>query len=152
MKKLTIALIVVLTLVLGLGVTVFAGLDSMYINVSTLQGGAYANNTGGELGKSEVKINVGDRLYILGWAAKNGANLEKVVWTLNGVEKECSDVYCERKSIGSVIGVEEQYLEHAGIGTNGNYMELLGVDKLTDGLYEVSIIAKYDNNTKSFYV
>ncbi|MBP5779985.1 MAG: discoidin domain-containing protein [Clostridia bacterium] len=148
MKKLTIALIVVLTLVLGLGVTVFAGLDSMYINVSTLQGGAYAGDTGGELGKSEVKINVGDKLYILGWAAKNGANLEKVVWTLNGVEKECSDVYCERRSISSVIGVSEEYLDHAGIGTNGNYMELLGVDELTDGLYEVSIIAKYDNNTR----
>ncbi|MBP5666041.1 MAG: discoidin domain-containing protein [Clostridia bacterium] len=145
MKKLLFIAAVVLTVVLALCVTSFAGLDSMYVNANTLDG----NNIPGVVGQDQIKIDKGDRLYILGWAAKEGTNLEKVVWTLDGVEKDCSDVYTSRAhDLPGAIGVSADYCGHAGIGANNNYMELLGVDALDDGVYWCSVIAKYEDGTQ----
>ncbi len=143
MKKLLLIAAVVLTVVLALCVTSFAGLDSMYINASTLDG----SNIPGVVGQDQIKIDKGDKLYILGWAAKAGTNLEKVVWTLDGVEKECSDHYIERTDLINHLGIDAAYVGHAGIGDNNNYLELLGVDALDDGTYWCTIVAKYQDGT-----
>lgn len=143
MKKLLLIAAVVLTVVLALCVTSFAGLDSMYINASTLDG----SNIPGVVGQDQIKIDKGDKLYILGWAAKAGTNLEKVVWTLDGVEKECTDHYIERTDLINHLGIDAAYVGHAGIGDNNNYLELLGVDALDDGTYWCSIVAKYQDGT-----
>ncbi|MBR7078264.1 MAG: hypothetical protein IKI41_05925, partial [Clostridia bacterium] len=143
MKKLLFIAAIVLTVVLALCVTSFAGLDSMYINASTLDG----SNIPGVVGQDQIKIDKGDKLYILGWAAKAGTNLEKVVWTLDGVEKECSDHYIERTDLINHLGIDAAYVGHAGIGDNNNYLELLGVDALDDGTYWCTIVAKYQDGT-----
>ncbi len=144
MKKLLFIAAIVLTVVLALCVTSFASLDSMYINANTLDG----NNVPGVVGQDQIKIDKGDKLYILGWAAKDGTNLEKVVWTLDGVEKECSDVYTSRTDLINHLQIDAAYVGHAGIGANNNYMELLGVDALDDGVYWCSVIAKFEDGTR----
>ncbi len=65
MKKLGIALAVVLTLVLGLCALTVAGMDAMYADVNTLQWNGSTPDSG-LVGSSTVKIIVGQKLYILG--------------------------------------------------------------------------------------
>ena len=86
MKKLTIALIVVLTLVLGLGVLTVVGMDAMYADVNTLQWDGTTPDSG-LVGASTVKIDPGQKLYILGWFAEHGKTVDKVVWTLDRSER-----------------------------------------------------------------
>ena len=148
MKKLTIALIVVLTLVLGLGVLTVVGMDAMYADVNTLQWDGTTPNSG-LVGASTVKIDPGQKLYILGWFAEHGKTVDKVVWTLDGVEKECADNYRDRGEIAGLFGspwVAEDF-NRAGYGKDTDMMELLGVDALAEGTYTVSIIGKFTDGT-----
>ena len=140
MKKL-FAIIVALALTAALCISSFAGLDSLYINANTLDG----SNIAGEAGKSKVTIEKGDKLFILGWMAKQGTTLEKIYWTLDGVEKECSDVYRDRTEIAANEAyanagwVADEFV-HAGFGKDDGYMEMLGVDSLENGTYSVAIV------------
>ena len=155
MKKLTIALIVVLTMVLGLCVLTVAGMDAMYADVNTLQWNEDSSPNSGLVGAATVKINVGQKLYILGWFAEQGKTVDKVVWTLDGVEKECANNYRDRTEIASIpafanAGWAAEDFINAGYGKDDNMMELLGVDALTDGTYKVSIIGKFkDGSTQT---
>ena len=143
MKKL-FAIIVALALTAALCISSFAGLDSLYINANTLD----SSNIAGEAGKSKVTIEKGDKLFILGWMAKQGTTLEKIYWTLDGVEKECSDVYRDRTEIAALevfanAGWVADEFVNAGFGKDDGYMEMLGVDSLENGTYSVAIVAKY---------
>lgn len=93
---------------------------------------------------TKISIDKGGKITILGWAARYGANLTKVYWTLDGAEKECSDVYRERKDVAAAFKLDEKYAKKAGFGLDDNYMELLGVDELRPGTYEVAIMARFD--------
>ena len=149
MKKL-FAIIVALALTAALCISSFAGLDSLYINANTLDG----SNIAGEAGKSKVTIEKGDKLFILGWMAKQGTTLEKIYWTLDGVEKECSDVYRDRTEIAANEAyanagwVADEFV-NAGFGKDDGYMEMLGVDSLENGTYSVAIVAKYADGTEA---
>ena len=151
MKKLGIALAVVLTLVLGLCALTVAGMDAMYADINTLQWNGSTPDSG-LVGSSTVKINVGQKLYILGWFAEHGKSVDKVVWTLDGEEKECADNYRDRTEIASIQAfadagwVAEDFIK-AGYGKDADMMELLGVDELTDGTYKVAIIGKFTDGS-----
>ncbi len=149
MKKL-FAIFVALALTAALCISSFAGLDSLYINANTLD----SSNIAGEAGKSKVTIEKGDKLFILGWMAKQGTTLEKIYWTLDGVEKECSDVYRDRTEIAAYepyanAGWVADEFVNAGFGKDDGYMELLGVDSLENGTYSVAIVAKYADGTEA---
>ena len=98
----------------------------------------------------EVKIAVGDKLYILGWAmnTETNSNLKEVVYTIDGAEKKCADNYRDRPGLCEYFGMADNSLNrHAGIGTDENAFELTGIDKLGDGTYKMAIIAKYEDGT-----
>ncbi|MBP5312565.1 MAG: hypothetical protein J6112_07020 [Clostridia bacterium] len=139
MKKLFSA-IVVLAIVLCMCMNSFAlhTLDRLYVNANVLDESADLS------AKRTVNINSGDKIYILGWTTKYGTNVDKVFWTLDGVEKECSDLYYERPDLATVGVISDPaYTEKSGFGNNDDMMELLGVDTLEDGSYKVKIIARY---------
>jgi len=149
MKKL-FAIIVALALTAALCISSFAGLDSLYINANTLD----STNIAGQAGKAKVNIEKGDKLFILGWMAKQGTTLEKIYWTLDGAEKECSDVYRDRTEIAknedfANAGWVADDFVHAGFGKDDGYMEMLGVDALDNGTYAVAIVAKYADDTEA---
>ncbi|MBR6935296.1 MAG: LPXTG cell wall anchor domain-containing protein [Clostridia bacterium] len=142
MKKLfAIAIAVVLTL--ALSISAFAGLDALYADTNTYQQNA------GFATDAKVTINPGQKLFILGWFASHGKTVDKVVWTLDGDEKECSDVYRDRPEIADFFGgdwVHEDFTR-AGFGKDDGMMELLGVDALAEGTYKVSIVGKYTDGS-----
>ncbi len=110
---------------------------------------------------TDITINVGDKVNILGWVAKYGANVEKIVWQYiaaegvafddEGVEivtMECSDTYREREAIADIIGVPAQYLGNSGFGHDEDLMELVGIGNLDPGVYTVRIRAVFDDGTE----
>ena len=112
-------------------------------------------------GDDSITITEGDKLNILGWAAKYGANLDKIYWQyIEGgdhafdeegvtiVTKECSDTYRDRKEAADGIGVAAEYLEKSGFGLDADMMELLGADELQPGTYTVRIRALFEDGTE----
>ena len=143
MKKF-IAIVTVLALAFVLCVSSFATatLDAMYVNVNELQKKGAGVDSGVGV-KSKVQIEPGDRLFILGWAASEGTNLEKIFWTLDGEEKECTDVYRDRPDVADAFHLDESFGTHAGFGYNEDMMELVGVDQLEKGQYVVNVMARF---------
>ena len=82
-----------------------------------------------------VKLKKGDKIEILGWAVFTDL-LKEMVYTINGEEYACEDVYRPRPD------ASPQYGTHAGFGLDNNAMDLLGIDSLDIGTYEISIIAR----------
>ena len=98
----------------------------------------------------EVKIAVGDKLYILGWAmnTETNSNLKEVVYTIDGAEKKCADNYRDRPGLCEFFGMADNSLNrHAGFGTDENALELTGIDQLGDGTYKMAVLAKYEDGT-----
>ncbi len=152
MKKIIIALVLTVFMVAALGVTAFAnvGFDALYVDVNSYQGNA------GHALDAEISVEVGQKLFILGWFAEPGKTVDKVVWTLDGVEKDCADNYRDRTEIADLAAFKEAGFSaddfvKAGFGKDtvdqGGLMELLGVDALTDGTYTVSIIGKFTDGS-----
>ena len=149
MKK-VLGIMLVVVLALALAVPAFAGIDALYADVNSYQGNA------GLATESTVSIDPGQKLYILGWFAAQGKTVDKVVWTLNGEEKECSDNYRDRTEIATLDAfknagwVADDFIK-AGFGHDtadqGGMMELLGVDALAEGTYTVSIVGKYTDGS-----
>ncbi|MCR5693502.1 MAG: dockerin type I repeat-containing protein [Clostridia bacterium] len=147
MKKL-LSILVVIAMMATLCTSAFAhhSLDAMYANVDSLQlkGGGVDS---GLAAKSKVQIDFGDKLFILGWAIKDGANLEAIYWEVDGVEKECADVYRDRNDVaGSHLHIDASYGDHGGFGTDEEMMELLGADELPNGAYKARIFARFDDS------
>lgn len=149
MKKI-FAVVTVIAVALALCISSFAGLDAMYANVKELERYDDESPNAGFAGKVSVTINKGDKLYILGWAAKNDAVLEKIYWTVDGESKECSDVYRDREDLFTVgVVTDAEYAKHAGFGYNDDMMELIGADELAEGEYAVAIIALFDDGSEA---
>ncbi len=148
MKKL-LAIITVVALALALCISSFANLDCVYVNVNTLQMNGSAVDAG-VAGDATVNINPGDKIYILGWAVKDGTNLDCVYWTCNGEAKECDGTtsYQPRADVAGVLGVSADYAQRSSIGANDAMMELLGVDELANGKYTAQIIAKFQDESE----
>ncbi len=124
-------------------------IDCMLINKSTLD--MSSNNV---VNQDQIEIQRGDRVYILGLAAKIGTNLERVIWTFDGIERECSDTYRDRTEIAGLSSFAEagwtaQDFVNAGFGFDNEMMELLDVNTLIEGTYTVSIIARFEDGTES---
>lgn len=147
MKK-AIAVLTILVLSFVLVIGSYAGLDAMYANENVLKWNGQVPDAGLAYAKT-VHIDPGQKLYILGWAAVNGTNLEKIYWKLDGVAKDCSDKYIDRADLATVGAISDAaYGTHAGFGNNDDMMELIGVDDLAEGAYKAVIIAKFANNTE----
>ncbi len=145
MKK-VLAIITVVALALALCVSSFAALDCVYVNVNTLQFKDSAVDAG-YVGDSTINIDPGDKIYILGWAVKNGTNLDYVYWTVDGEAKSTdgTDSYLPRPDVAGVLQVSADYAQRSSIGANTAMMELLGADELANGKYSCTIVAKYQN-------
>ncbi len=82
-----------------------------------------------------VELKKGDTMTILGWAVFTDL-LKEMVYTIDGEEHACEDVYRDRED------ASPQYGKHAGFGLDNNAMDLLGVDSLDLGTYAITIIAR----------
>lgn len=82
-----------------------------------------------------VELKKGDTMTILGWAVFTDL-LKEMVYTIDGEEHACEDVYRDRND------ASPQYGKHAGFGLDDNFMDLLGVDSLDLGTYAITIIAR----------
>ncbi|MBP5311455.1 MAG: PT domain-containing protein [Clostridia bacterium] len=145
MKKIfAIVTVIVLSVVMCVGSFASHSLDRLFVNATTLDSPATSM-----AGSFEVEIEPGDKMYILGWAAINGAHLVKIYWTLDGEEKECADLYRDREDVFSPAGIvsDAEYTVRSGFGFNEEMMEMLGVDTLKEGEYEVEILALFDDET-----
>ena len=157
MKKIfAVAIMVIMTLALAVNAFANVGFDAMYADVNVLQWNEDKTPNAGLVAAETVEIEVGQKLYILGWFAQPGKTVDKVVWTLDGEEKECADNYRDRTEIITVPGFKEAGFAandfiKSGFGhddaANGGLMELLGVDALTDGTYKASILGKFTDGT-----
>ncbi|MBP5313187.1 MAG: dockerin type I repeat-containing protein [Clostridia bacterium] len=147
MKKLiAILTVIVMTVVMCVGAFAQVNLDRLYINADQLDDA----NIVSHVGKSPLVITPGDKIYILGWAAKTGTNLEKIYYKVNGEAKECdgSNSYTARADVAPHIGVDAAYLQNSAIGANNAMMELIGIDELAEGTYDIKIIALYQDSTE----
>ena len=99
---------------------------------------------------SYVEIDEGDHLYILGWAVNKttGSRLKEAVYTVDGKEYKCEDNYRDRKDVADALGIDPELGVHAGIGKDDDACELLGIDELKAGEYDVTIKAKYEDGTE----
>ena len=147
MKKiLAIAIVAVLAVALCVSASAKTSLDRLVINADTLTPDDETNLRNAE----EVKIEKGDKLYILGWAynADSNSNLKEVVYMIDGKEVKCADNYRDRTDVANAMGVAAELGTHAGIGKDDGAFELVGVDKLGDGTYTMSIVAVYNDGSK----
>lgn len=144
MKKI-LAIVTVLALMATFCLSSFAvtNLDSMTINTDQ-----WPSNPA-EAGKLKVRIDPGDKLYILGWAYSLESTLERIVWYADGGEEnECADVYRDRPDVAGAFGLDEEVGIHAGIGYNDQMMEVIGIDALTSGEYEIELAAIFADGTE----
>ena len=141
MKKI-IGIVLAVALVLALAVPAFAT-----VNLDAV-GGSLTK------GSSEVQINPGDKLYIIGWAycSEEQSALQEMFYTVDGVEKSLPDNYRDRADVAAAFNKDGKEPvadngRHAGFGQDTDLMELTGIDALTDGTYEIKICARYENGS-----
>ena len=141
LKKLisgVIAAVMIFALIAGLSVTASAhvSFDALFINDNVYNAGKTNYN-----GDSELTLNPGDRIYILGWAAFSSSDgLKEIKYSVNGTEYACSDVYRDRPDAAAVVPMYNSGA-HGGYGTDENMMELTGISALGAGSYTLSLIA-----------
>ena len=99
---------------------------------------------------SYVEIEKGDRLYLLGWAVNKtaGSRLKEAVYTVDGKEYKCADNYRDRQDVANALGIDQSLGVHAGIGKDDDACELLGINELDDGEYNIKIIAVYEDGSR----
>lgn len=91
------------------------------------------------LDRSTVTVKKGDKLYILGWVAFGKSDkLNNVIYSVDGKEYVCSDVYMDRTDVASSVTVYNNG-EHTGFGSNEQMMELTGISELPAGKRTVDI-------------
>jgi len=149
MKKLFAVLtVIVVTIALCVGSFAAASLDRIHIDNNVLDASDDVK------GDNPIQINPGQKVYILGWAAKAGTNLDYVYWTCDGEAKECdgTDSYLPRTDVAGAIGLNPDYAQRSSIGANGAMMELLGADELANGKYAIKIMAKYQDSSEELIV
>ncbi|MBQ7445456.1 MAG: hypothetical protein IJS71_05930, partial [Clostridia bacterium] len=143
MKRLVV-IVTVIAMMVTLCLSSFAGLDRIHVNNNVLDQSADVK------GDNPIVIEEGDRVYILGWAAKSGTNLDYVYYKLDGVAQNCDGAtsYAARADLCGPLGIDAAYVQRSSVGANGAMMELLGIDDLTEGDYAIQIIAKYQDDSE----
>ena len=100
-----------------------------------------------------INIDPGDKMFILGWAIKDGTNVDRIIWTVDGNEKECADLYRARPDAIDALNtrfdynIDLIYAQKSGFGFDDDMMELIGADELANGMYIVSIRAVFEDDT-----
>ncbi|MBP5207470.1 MAG: hypothetical protein J6330_03330 [Clostridia bacterium] len=104
---------------------------------------------GNNIMASYVTINEGDHLYLLGWAVNKQAKskLKEAFYTVDGKEYKCTDNYRDRTDVAEALGLDPELGVHAGIGKDDDACELIGIDKLKPGEYDVVIKARYEDGS-----
>ena len=143
MKRLVV-IVTVIAMMVTLCLSSFAGLDRIHVNNNVL------DQSPDVKGDNPIVIEVGDRVYILGWAVKSGTNLDYVYYKLDGVAQNCDGAtsYAARADLCGPLGVDAAYVQRSSVGANGAMMELLGIDDLSEGDYAIQIIAKYQDDSE----
>jgi hypothetical protein len=162
MKKfLAMAVVAVMVLALAVSASAQLSVDRVWPNFNDrLQGEAeYGSDP---FAGWDIEMEVGDHLYMIGWCMGDAgdAPLDRMVWTLDGEEMECSEVYRAREfalfrdadlsvhpewaSLKEMFqGYTDDQINAAGFGfdsaADGGMMELLGADQLGNGTYSVTI-------------
>lgn len=98
--------------------------------------------------QSEVSIDPGDKLYIIGWAYCDAevSQLKEMFYTVDGKETVLAGPYRDRLDVfNAFAGKVANNGDHAGFGLDAELMELTGIDALADGTYEVKICARFEN-------
>ncbi len=159
MKKF-LAIMIASVMVLSLAVSVSArySLDRLFINENDrIVGEAAGQPVSGPTGEP-VRINPGDKLYILGWAVNeyDPVGLDKIVYTIDGGDDiECTGGYRDRPDVAAAFGLDPIVGEGAGFGfdeaKDGGMMELTGIDQLSEGRYEIEIKAIYDDGSEEIF-
>ena len=148
MKKiLAIAIVAIMTVALCISASATLNMDRIFVNHNVMEGGDDVKDTEGG-----IKIEVGDKLYILGWAAGAESNLKEIVYAIDdGENVACPDNYRDRADVGEALKNDALGV-HAGFGHDtedaGGLLELTGIDQLKDGTYKLTIKALYNDNTE----
>ena len=149
MKKTAAAALVVITvfsLFNGLMINTHAftaQLDALQIN-----GSAYGE-TANMADSGTLNVKEGDRIYILGWIAFSASDgLKEIKYKINGKAYSCSDTYRDRPDVAAAGIAVYKNGEHAGYGLDGEFMELTGINTLTEGSYTLTLTA-YSNGGSS---
>ena len=145
MKKVfALVTVIALTVVLSAGAFAQVNLDRLFVNANEL--GSDSPNL---YSKKLIVIDPGDKIFILGWAIKNGTNLDKVYYKVDGKEMECdgTDSYIPRDDVAGFLGIPGEFGQRSAVGSNTSMMELLGIDELKEGEYTVEIIARFLDET-----
>ena len=90
-------------------------------------------------------IDKGDKLYVLGWVYKTYTNVNKIMFYIGEEAYECSDTYRARADVGAHFGINTEYFDKAGFGLDSEMMELIGIDELDTGVYQISLCAEFDD-------
>lgn len=127
---------------LCIGASADTSYDRLLINEKTASG----KNVMG----SYIEINPGDKMYVVGWAVNKaaGSKLKEAFYTVDGKEYKCADNYRDRKDVANALQIDVSLGEHAGIGKDNDACELLGIDKLGPGEYNIVIKARYEDGSE----
>ena len=144
----------VMVLALAVGATAMYSLDRIFVNENDRVNGDAAFGSAPPDG-SDIEIEVGDSLYIIGWALNTdtGAGLDKIVYTIDdGDDIDCEGGYRDRPDVASHFGLDASAGIGAGFGfdnaADGGMMRLAGIEDLGDGTYEIAIKAIYTDGTE----
>ncbi len=104
-----------------------------------------------KLGKSDnladnprMTVRKGDKVYVTGWVSFGAKDkLNKIVYTADGKDYECSDVYRNRPDAAATVPMYNNG-EHAGYGSEDQMMELTGISSLSYGIHGVTVKAISD--------
>ncbi len=136
----------VMTAALSLTANAYVSFDALLINDSV-----YNDTKTNYNNVSELTINPGDRIYILGWVAFTATDgLKEIKYGINGTEYACSDVYRDRPDAAAVKPMYNNGA-HGGYGTDDQMMELLGINELAGGTYTLTLIAYSNSGTRNVF-
>lgn len=118
-------------------------LDALQAGCGTIGGSEDLKN------RERITLDQKTKLFIVGWAAFTGQDkLNRVVYSVNGDERECGDNYRDRPDVAAAGIPVADNGAHAGFGDNGSMFELTGVDSLPFGVYRIGITAVSDSGKR----
>ena len=146
MKKiLAIAIVAVMAVALCVSASANLNIDRIFVNANVMTEGTDVKDN------DPIEANVGDKLYILGWAYGEASNLKEIVYSLDdGADVACPDNYRDRDDVAGVLGVDAALCKHGGFGhdeaENGGLLELPGATAKA-GTFALHIKAVYNDGT-----
>lgn len=139
------AMLFAMTAALSLSASAYVSFDVLQINTNVNGTGENYNNA------SSLTISSGDRIYIIGWVAFSASDgLKEIKYQIDGKEYSCSNVYRDRADAAAVMAMYNNGA-HGGYGKDEEMMELLGIDKLDEGKYTLSLVAYSNGGAKDVF-